>query len=299
MLANYTGWISRSISRSSFALVWGARAWGDGTGAALYGVVLTIALFAFVLLHEFGHTLAAQHYGIRVHDIVLLPIGGIARLSRMPEKPQQELVVALAGPAVNLALILAAAPLVVAGLGGQLLAGGPVALPGLGQPGWIGFAWFVVAVNLSLLLFNLIPAFPMDGGRVLRALLAMRLRHGRATRVAALVGKVFAVLFGIAGLMTGNWMLVILAVFVFFGAGAEDQEAVLREALQDLRLSQVVDRTAPALSASLPAHAAFLRLQHSPYRALPVLDDQGRFVGLVTRGGMQRGWAAGRARYRG
>jgi Zn-dependent protease len=250
-------------------------------------------VFAFVLLHELGHAIMAQRFGIEVQDIVLLPIGGLARLSKMPEDPRQELVVALAGPAVNLALILVAAPFVVAGLAGQAMSGAAVALPALAQPGAVNFAWFVLAINLSLLLFNMIPAFPMDGGRVLRALLAMKLRYGRATQVAAMIGKVFAILFGVFGLVTGNVSLALVAVFVFMGAGAESQDVLVREHLRGVSVTQAMDRGAPVLPAGMPGYVAFERLVRSPYRALAVVDESGEYVGIVTRSGLQRLWSKG------
>lgn len=276
-----------------FALIWGATIWGGGLEGAIYGVFLTLALFGFVLLHELGHSLMARRYGIEVVDIVLLPIGGAARLSRMPDVPSQELAVALAGPAVNLALMLLAAPIVVAGLAGQAMAGAEIVLPVLARPGLVNFAWFVLAINLSLLLFNMIPAFPMDGGRVLRALLAMKLSYGRATRFAAAVGQVFAVLFGVYGIASGNWSLALVAVFVYMAAGSESQETVIRERLRAFRVGEAVAGQSPTLPAGLPAHVAFDRIMRSPYRALAVVDDAGAYLGHVTRGGLQRRWARG------
>ena len=277
-----------------FALIWGASIWGGGeVSGIVYGVVLTLALFGFVLLHELGHAMMARRYGIGVEDIVLLPIGGVARLSKMPEEPKQELMVALAGPAVNLALMLLAAPVVVAALAGQIIGGATAALPEMTRPGLVNFAWFIVAINLSLLLFNMIPAFPMDGGRVMRALLAMKLRYGRATRIAAMVGKVFAILFGLFALMSGNISLAFVAFFVFMAAGAENQEVAVREQLRDVSVKEALDRGAPVLAAGLPGYVAFERLVRSPYRALAVIDDDGEYVGMITRSRLQQLWSSG------
>ncbi len=277
-----------------FALIWGASIWGGGgLPGMVYGVVLTLALFGFVLLHELGHSMMALRYGIGVEDIVLLPIGGVARLSKMPEEPKQELMVALAGPAVNLALMLVAAPVVVAALAAQAISGAAVGLPEMTRPGLVNFAWFIVAINLSLLIFNMIPAFPMDGGRVLRAFLAMKLRYGRATQIAAMVGKVFAILFGIFAMLSGNISLALVAFFVFMAAGAENQEVAVREQLRDVTVKEVLDRGAPVLAAGLPGYVAFERLVHSPYRALAVMDDAGEYAGIVTRSGLQRLWSNG------
>ncbi len=166
------------------ALMWGAFMWGGGrVEGAVYGLVLTLVLFGIVLLHELGHAFAAQHYGIPVQDIILLPIGGVARLSHMPEDPRQELVVAIAGPAVNLALGFLAAPVLLLGLLFQAFAGEAVRWPSMIDPGFLNFVGFFVMVNVSLLLFNMLPAFPMDGGRVLRAFLAQRMPYARCDAV--------------------------------------------------------------------------------------------------------------------
>ena len=185
---------------------------GAGLAAATAGVVLVLAVFGCVVLHELGHALAARRYGIGTHDITLLPIGGVARLERIPEKPSQEIAVALAGPAVNVA-IAAALWFALVGLGGMT-----AWLPALAIGG--SFMAQLLWINIVLVLFNLLPAFPMDGGRVLRASLAMRMPRARATRLAARVAQVMAVGFGIMGLF-GNPMLILIAVFVFMAARAE------------------------------------------------------------------------------
>jgi Zn-dependent protease len=273
------------------ALLWGGFLWSNGgwTGA-LYGVFLTLVLFVIVVMHELGHSLVAQRYGIPVYDIILLPIGGVARLSHMPEAPVQELVVALAGPAVNLALVLLTGPLLLGGMALNALTTGAVGLPSLSVPGLLNFVAFLFMVNVSLLVFNMLPAFPMDGGRVLRALLAMKLPYVRATKLAVAGGRLFAVLFAVTGILTANIFLAVVALFVFTGAGAEGQEAVERE-----KPAQAVgfDSQVPVLLSDTPAHLAFDRLMRSHYTALAVVDCAGEFVGLVTRTGMERGWAAG------
>jgi Zn-dependent protease len=179
-----------------------------GPAAALASLILVSSVFGLVVLHEMGHALAARRFGIGTRDVTLLPIGGVARLERLPATPRQELWIALAGPAVNLAL---------AGL-----IGGFTGLAGLSGGGGIA-GWFaaqLVTINLALFFFNMLPAFPMDGGRVLRALLARRMGNLQATEIAATVGKGMALLLGIAGLFF-NSMLVFIAIFVWFGAGQE------------------------------------------------------------------------------
>jgi Zn-dependent protease len=194
---------------ASFLLLVAWAAWaaysGAGTGlAAVLGVLFLLAVFGSVLLHELGHALVARRYGIHTRRIVLLPIGGIAQLEGQPQTPRQELAIALAGPAVNFAI--AAVLFVLSGL--------------VGAPSGWGLLGSLMFANLALGLFNLLPAFPMDGGRALRAILATRVGGRRATEVAAYIGKVAAIAFGIIGLFT-NPMLVIIAVFIWFAANAE------------------------------------------------------------------------------
>jgi Zn-dependent protease len=193
---------------------------GGAVGDALRGVALTLAVFACVVLHEFGHALTARRYGIGTRDITLLPIGGVARLARMPDDPRQELLVAAAGPAVN--VVLAGAFAAVLELTGSHVPVTQVTLFGsrfLAQLMWI---------NVALVVFNLLPAFPMDGGRVLRALLALRMPYLKATRWAATAGQTIAVALGFAGIMLPSPFLVLIALFVFSGARAEARLVELR-----------------------------------------------------------------------
>ena len=192
---------------------------GRSLDAALGGILFFTGLFVCVLLHEYGHALAARRYGIGTRDITLLPIGGVARLERMPEKPSQEFVVALAGPAVNVVIAIGL-------FVGLKLGGWWQPLNSLSTTGGNIFERLLVA-NVFLVLFNLLPAFLMDGGRVLRALLAMKLNYARATRIAARIGQGMAVVFGFAGLF-GNPMLLLIALFVWVGA-AQEAEASKRK----------------------------------------------------------------------
>ena len=198
-----------------------------GAAAAIPGVLFVLALFGCVLLHEFGHALAARAFGIPTPDITLLPIGGVARLQRMPDKPWQELIVAIAGPLVNVVIALVLLPFL----------GRPAGLENIEQmehPG-VGMLPKLVSVNIMLVLFNLIPAFPMDGGRVLRSLLAMTLPYGRATQIAAWIGQALAFVFGFIGLFS-NPLLIFIAFFIFLGA---QQEAAMAQ-MKDLSLNQRV-----------------------------------------------------------
>jgi Zn-dependent protease/CBS domain-containing protein len=252
---------------------------GHGVHAALAGVLFVLAVFAIVVLHELGHSLAARRYGIGTRDITLLPIGGVARLERMPTNPVQELVVGLAGPAVNVVL----AGLCLAGLvlsGGRLEAGS-FAAPGAPLLSKLFFA------NVTLAAFNLLPAFPMDGGRVFRALLALRLPHARATELAARTGQAIAVLLGFAGVFT-NPMLVLIGVFVWLGAHQEATLVAERSALEGLFVDQAMITDFRTLAPGDPlAHAAELGVV-SFQRDFPVVAD-GVLVGVLTRSDLVNG----------
>ncbi len=186
-----------------------------GPMAALWSVGFVLAVFACVTFHEFGHVFMAKVFGINTHDVILLPIGGVARLESFPRDPRQEFLIALAGPAITLAIA--------AGLyAGLQIGGAELSASDLLSYGR-GFGRNLLAVNIFILLFNMIPAFPMDGGRVLRALLAARVGFGRATRIAAAVGRGFAVVFAVIALTSGwgGGLLLLIALFVFLAAGSE------------------------------------------------------------------------------
>jgi Zn-dependent protease len=187
-----------------------------GLAGAVQGVLFVLALFACVLLHEFGHAFAARGFGIATPDITLLPIGGVARLSRIPDQPWQEFVVAIAGPLVN--VVIAGALILVVHRSAELQQ-----FEYLENPR-VELLSRLASVNVMLVLFNLIPAFPMDGGRILRALLAMTMPYARATQIAAWIGQGLAVVFGIFGLF-GNPLLIFIAFFIFAGAQQEARMA--------------------------------------------------------------------------
>jgi Zn-dependent protease len=191
-------------------------------GAAFSGVVFILAVFACVVLHELGHALAARKYGIRTQDIILLPIGGVARLEKMPDRPIQELWVALAGPAVNV--------VIVALLAAYLWITNTLTSDNQLMMTTAAFVERIMGVNIFLILFNMIPAFPMDGGRVLRALLATRLAYIRATRISANLGQSIALLFGVIGLFY-NPILLFIAFFVWMGAAQETRMVRMKSVL--------------------------------------------------------------------
>ncbi len=247
-----------------------------GWNAALQGVVFMALLFLCVLLHELGHVFAARRYGIRTPDITLLPIGGVARLERIPEEPGQELVVALAGPAVNLVI---AAALWLA-LGGFV----PAESVEVQRPG-VDLLARVAMVNVFLAVFNLIPAFPMDGGRVLRALLGYRMGYARATQVAASIGQALAFGFGILGLF-GNPMLIFIALFVWLGAGAEAHAAQMREVSRGVIVADAMVTRFESLSPASTVGDAAECLIRTTQHEFPVVDGGGRLRGVLTRDAM-------------
>lgn len=230
---------------------------GDPVSQTIAGVVFILALFASVVLHEFGHALTAKRYGIKTRDITLYPIGGVARLERMPDKPAQEFWVAVAGPAVN--VVIAGVLFVWITVTNEI-----VSLERLSVATG-SFLGRLMLTNISLVLFNLLPAFPMDGGRVLRALLAMRMEYTRATQIAASIGQGMAFLFGFVGLFT-NPFLVFIALFVWIGAAQESSMVQMKSAL-----------------GGIPVNRAML----TDYRALAPSDSLGRAVDLILAGSQQ------------
>lgn len=240
-------------------LVWIALSYalsGMGARATGLGVVLVLAIFGVIVVHELAHALVARRFGVVTRDIMLLPVGGIASLEHMPEKPSQELIVALAGPAVNLAIAALLSP-----------------FHGL-------FVQQFAMINVVLAVFNLIPAFPMDGGRALRALLSMRLGPERATDIAAGLGKVFAALLAVVGLLY-NPLLVLIAVVVWLGASQERALVHLKHAIAGVPVSAAMLRRVAMVSPDQPLEdAASLLLGQEQ---LPVMDH-GTPVGVITRG---------------
>jgi Zn-dependent protease/predicted transcriptional regulator len=255
----FVGWVAISQGFSS----------GD-PGRAVASVVLLLLIFTCVVLHELGHALAARRYGIRTRDIVLLPIGGIARLERMPERPGQEVVVAIAGPLVNVAIGTVIAALLYA-------LQQPLALQGVGG----GLLQSLLAINVLMVLFNLIPAFPMDGGRVLRALLAMRLPYLRATQIAAAVGQGFALAFALIGLFY-NPMLLFIALFVFLAASEERALVQTRASLSGLPARAAMITDFEVLRSEDPLRRAVDLLVAGTQTDFPVVEGDAT-IGVLTR----------------
>ena len=246
---------------------------GASLAATLAGLLFVLALFACVILHEFGHALTARRYGIVTQDITLLPIGGVARLTQMPSDPRQELWVALAGPAVNVLIALILGALLA-------LAGGAVALRQVGVADG-PFVQRLLLVNVWLAMFNLIPAFPMDGGRVLRALLATRLPYVRATRIAASLGQFMALVFGFVGLLF-NPLLMFIALFVWIGASQEAAMVEMRSSLAGVPVRSAMLTEFRVLRPHDTLQQAVELILAGSQQDFPVVEGD-RVVGVLTR----------------
>lgn len=243
---------------------------GDDLSATIESLLFVLTIFTCVVLHEFGHALTAKKYGIETADIILLPIGGVARLKQMPEDPIQELWVALAGPAVNV---------VIAAILFTLLYFSETTAPFLDLTA-DSFLVKVMALNIILVLFNMLPAFPMDGGRVLRALLALKLEYAKSTQIASKIGKAMAILFGIFGLYAGHPFLALIGVFVWFGANQEEYMVRIKYSRPYSQNPDYVANEIKTLSPNDPLAKA-VNLTLSGYRQdFPVIE-LGNIVGVL------------------
>jgi stage IV sporulation protein FB len=274
-------------------LIWAAYRWsvstGEGAQGALFGIVATLLLFLSVTLHELGHSLQALKYGVKVRDITLMPMGGLAQMEEIPEDPNKELRIAIAGPLVNFGI---AALLI--GVGALLNARALVSLEelqaSLGQVSWSGLLAYLTSANLMLGFFNLIPAFPMDGGRVLRALLAKKMDHAKATKIAAQVGQGLALLMGLWGFMSGSWTLVIIAIFVWMGAGQESQGTQVKHTLGGTTVGQAMTRSPHALRVNDSLSKAVELTLSTSQADFPVLEwGSNQVAGLLSEIDLLRG----------
>jgi len=277
-------------------LAWAAYRWSLSTGAgwqgALFGVVATLLLFAAVTLHELGHSFQALKFGVHVRDITLMPMGGVAQMAEIPEKPSQELRIAIAGPLVNFGI---AALLIVAGA--LLQVRSVVSLnelvQSLGSASWSGMLAYLTMANLALGVFNLIPAFPMDGGRILRALLAMRMDYTRATRIAVNVGQALAWAIGLLGFLTGAYTLILIAIFVWMGAGQEGKQLDAKSVLQDIKVGQAMTRHPFTLSLEDSLEQAMELTLSTAQVDFPIVrKEDGALVGLLTEADLLKGLRA-------
>jgi Zn-dependent protease/CBS domain-containing protein len=265
-------------------LIWAAYHWGvslgQGTAGAVYGMVVITLLFACVIIHELAHSLVAMRFGVKVEGITLLPIGGISQMEEMPKKPKEELVMALAGPMTN---VVIAALLLAVAIPLELHAGVSAAELErvMSSPTWPGLVSYLAMANIFLAVFNLLPAYPMDGGRVLRAFLALRMDHAKATVWAVRIGQGMAWAFGLAGALTGAWMLVIIAVFIYIGAGQEGRMVEIKDALEGLKVGQAMTRDIASLRPNAPISEAVEHILKGFQIDFPVVEE-GRLVGYLT-----------------
>jgi stage IV sporulation protein FB len=258
-----------------FAVSAGMR---DGQAGAIQAAAFVLAVFACVLAHEFGHVLVARRFGIATSDVTLLPIGGVANMARMPEDPGQELWIALAGPAVNVVIAL----LLVAVAGARL---DPTQVTTAVTGSAADFATRLAAVNIVLVVFNLLPAFPMDGGRVLRALLSWWMGRPQATRIAARIGQSLAFVLGFLGLF-GNPLLIFIALFVFMAASQEAYAVELGDATSRGCVGRATITSFSTLQTDARVGDAVDLLLSTSQREFPVTDGAGRLRGVLTRDGM-------------
>ncbi|MFH1026966.1 MAG: site-2 protease family protein [Pseudomonadota bacterium] len=248
--------------------------WGvNGLSSSLWAVALILCLFACVVLHELGHSVVAIRFGAEVRSVTLLPIGGVATMKSIPEKPYQELLVSVAGPAVNVLIVCILA----------VFRGG--------FPAWLQVMDFpdsirelldeLMRANLILALFNLLPAFPMDGGRVMRSFLALFLSYARATAVATMFGQLLAIGFVMIGLVT-NPFLVIIGIFVFIGAESEERSVRVRSLLHDVFAEDVMVTSFVSLQPEDNIGRCLEYVYHRKQEDFPVEVD-GRLIGVLAR----------------
>ncbi|MBA3531973.1 MAG: site-2 protease family protein [Ardenticatenales bacterium] len=277
-------------------ILWAATQFGSSPQYVLFGTLLVLLLFGCVLLHELGHALVARYYNLPVEDITLLPIGGVARFRVLRDSPKEELAIALAGPLVNVAISVLLFPLLIWGLDllnremlsevsartGRSEFQVAFALMGsaLRRLSFEGALVYLFFANLMLALFNMIPAMPMDGGRVLRAVLAMALPYKFATTIAVRLGQFIALLMAFWGLQGGNFGLLLVAFFVFVSGGAEIQRVALREVLLRGQVRSYMMEGLP-INPYWSLYAVRLLAQQSGQRAFPVLLN-GTLLGLLT-----------------
>ncbi|MEO0226100.1 MAG: site-2 protease family protein [candidate division WOR-3 bacterium] len=267
-------------------LIWAAYSWsielGKGWRGALFGIVAITLLFLSVVLHEFGHSLTAIKYGAKVKEITLLPIGGVSQIESLPEDPKQEFKIAIIGPLINFAIVTILWFVVGFLFKFRVITHFAELKLIVGQISWRGMLFYLIFANLILGLFNLIPAFPMDGGRVLRSLLAMKMNYLKATRRAVLIGEIIAIILGLWGFMFSNFFLVLIAFFVFFGATQEGRQVELKTALKRIIVEEAYSKNIQILAPDDPIAKAITLSLHSFQSDFPVIQE-GRVVGILTK----------------
>lgn len=279
-------------------LPWTALNWGYFGGYGLagvgFGLILMTLLFAFVVLHELGHCFVALHYGIGVRDITLLPIGGVARIEQLPTSPGREIAVALAGPAVNFAIALLFTPPVLLIAAAHGFSNPLELLLFLTDVTPTGFILYLFFTNVTLVLFNLLPAFPMDGGRILRAFLCFFTTRLTATRIAVWVGQILAMAIAVFGIAIGAPTMVLVSIFVAFAAYTEGAAVRVEDTLRKLTVGQFILWDLGGVNENHPLPYA---LRGGP-RDVAVVNDAGRVVGMLWRHEVMQALNGGASRFR-
>ena len=239
---------------------------------------LLVAIFFFVTLHELSHSLVAKRFGVEVKEITLLPIGGVASMAKIPDKPYQEFLIALAEPMLNIAVV------VIFFIPLYYILGPEVLFHPLSMKTIPHVVAYIYRINLILAGFNLIPAFPMDGGRILRAILAQKMGYKKATRIAVNCGHIFALIFGYIGLMNGYIILIIIAVFIFMAASSEELQVDIRETLKKFKIKDIVPSQFTTLKTDATLAKVLELIFHSHQEDFPVTEGAGgRMIGFITR----------------
>ncbi|MCL4310333.1 MAG: site-2 protease family protein [Actinomycetota bacterium] len=275
------------------AFIWGSL-YGEGIAGAFYGSLVIIALFVCVVIHELCHSKMAQHYGGEVSSITLLPIGGVSMMKKMPEEPTRELLVSLVGPLSNLVIAVLLVPVLYLipnpvdgafGAFSQLANHNSNVLVGISLQGFVSYMFFI---NILLAVFNLLPAFPLDGGRVFRSILAQRMSYARATHTAVLVGQIFAFALGLIGVLTLNIIFIIIAIFIYMGAEQEGAGSEMKDILSRLNVGDAVARDTKTLAPGGRLGDVVTLVLHELQEDFPVQSGD-KLVGVLTRANLISG----------
>lgn len=253
------------------------------------GLILIVGVFFFVTVHELCHSLAAAYFGIKVKRITLLPIGGIASMSKMPTKPIQEFLISIAGPLSNILIVIIFYYPLYALLGKDALMYPFRVITGQAEyAGSFNVLAHIYWINLVLAVFNMIPAFPMDGGRVLRAALSYRMGYKKATDIAVRLGHIFALLFGYLGIVQGHIFLIIIAIFIYMAASSEGLQVEIVETIKNYAVRDVLDKRFVSVKPDTPLSEVLSMMFHTHQEDYPVTEN-GKLKGIITRIEVMRG----------
>ncbi len=249
--------------------------------SGIKGVALILGVFCFVTLHELCHSIVAQKFGIRVKEITLLPIGGVASMAKMPDRPSEEFFISIAGPLLNIAVIVIFYFPLYFLLGPSVLYSFFTKGPSIHT--WSHVLVYIYWINLILAVFNMIPAFPMDGGRILRSIMARRMGYQKATRIAVNFGHIFALIFGYLGFIHWNIILIAIAVFIYMAASSEELQVDIRETLKKFMIKDIIPSRFVTLDKDATLSKVLELIFHSHQEDFPILEGS-RMIGFVTRG---------------